>query len=209
MGICSGAAALNPVLAKVFTCAGIPIMEGYGQTESSPVISINPFDLDRICFGTVGLVIEGDEVKLDHRDGMAEGEGEIWVKGPNVMMGYYKRPDLTAEVIVDGWLKTGDVGAWVEYKGNKYLKVTDRVKELFKTSGGKYIAPQQIENKMKEIPYVEQIMAVGENRNFVSALIVPNFQNVAEYCTETWRCRQIARGNGEGPGSSQTFSAGH
>lgn len=183
-GICSGAAALNPVLARVFTCAGIPIMEGYGQTESSPVISVNPFDLDKICFGTVGMVIEGVTVKLDHREGMAEGEGEIWAKGPNVMMGYYKRPDLTAETVVDGWLKTGDVGAWVEYKGNKYLKVTDRVKELFKTSGGKYIAPQQLENKMKEIPYVEQIMAVGENRNFVSALIVPNFQNLSEWCTK-------------------------
>jgi len=181
-GICAGAAALNPVLARVFTCAGIPIMEGYGQTESSPVISVNPFSLDKICFGTVGMTIEGVEVKLDHRDGMAEGEGEIWAKGPNIMMGYYKRPDLTAETIVDGWLKTGDVGTWVEYKGNKYLKITDRVKELFKTSGGKYISPQQIENKMKEIPYVEQIMVVGENRNFVSALIVPNFLNLSEWC---------------------------
>ncbi|HWB62621.1 MAG TPA: long-chain fatty acid--CoA ligase [Chitinophagales bacterium] len=181
-GICAGAAALNPLLARVFTCAGIPVMEGYGQTEASPVITVNPFDLNRICFGTVGVPIEGVEVKLDHRDGMAEGEGEIMAKGPNVMMGYYNRPDLTADTVVDGWLKTGDVGAWVEYRGAKYLRITDRVKELFKTSGGKYIAPQQIENKMKEIPYVEQIMAVGENRNFVSALIVPNFQNLAEWC---------------------------
>lgn len=183
-GICTGAAALNPLLARVFTCAGIPIMEGYGQTESSPVISLNPFDIDHIKFGTVGIPIAGVEVKLDHRPGMAEGEGEIWAKGPNVMMGYYKRPDITAETVENGWLKTGDVGTFVEYKGNKYLKITDRVKELFKTSGGKYIAPQQLENKMKEIPYVEQIMAVGENRNFVSALIVPNFLNLSEWATK-------------------------
>jgi len=183
-GICAGAAALNPMLARVFTCAGIPIMEGYGQTESSPVITVNPFSLDEIKFGTVGTVIKDVVVKLDHREGMAEGEGEIWAKGPNVMMGYYKRPDLTAETVVDGWLKTGDVGTWVEYRGKKYLKITDRVKELFKTSGGKYIAPQQIENKMKEIPYVEQIMAVGEGRNYVSALIVPNMINLSEWCTK-------------------------
>ena len=181
-GIVTGAAALNPLLARVFTCAGIPIMEGYGQTESSPVISINPFSLDKIKFGTVGIPIDGCEVKLDHREGMAADEGEILAKGPNVMMGYYKRPDLTAETVVDGWLKTGDVGRLVEYKGSKYLKITDRVKELFKTSGGKYIAPQQLENTMKEIPYVEQIMAVGENRNFVSALIVPNFVSLSEWC---------------------------
>ncbi len=184
-GICTGAAALNPLLARVFTCAGIPIMEGYGQTESSPVISINPFALDRIKFGTVGIPIEGCQVKLDHREGMAEGEGEIWAKGPNVMMGYYKRPDITAETVTaDGWLKTGDVGRFIDYKGGKYIKITDRVKELFKTSGGKYIAPQQIENKMKEIPYIEQIMAVGENKNFVSALIVPNFLNLSEWATK-------------------------
>jgi long-chain acyl-CoA synthetase len=181
-GICAGAAALNPLLARVFTCAGIPIMEGYGQTESSPVITVNPFDLNKICFGTVGMTIENVTVQLEHREGMAEGEGEILAKGPNIMMGYYKRPDLTAETVVDGWLRTGDVGTWVDYKGGKYLKITDRVKELFKTSGGKYISPQQIENKMKEIPYIEQIMAVGENRNFVSALIVPNFLNLSEWC---------------------------
>ena len=157
-------------------------MEGYGQTESSPVITVNPFDLDKICFGTVGMTIEGVTVKLEHREGMAEGEGEILAKGPNIMLGYYKRPDLTAETVVDGWLRTGDVGTWVDYRGGKYLKITDRVKELFKTSGGKYISPQQIENKMKEIPYIEQIMAVGENRNFVSALIVPNFLNLSEWC---------------------------
>ena len=181
MGICTGAAALNPLLARVFTCAGIPIMEGYGQTESSPVISLNPFDLSRIKFGTVGIPIQGVEVRLDHREGMAEGEGEILAKGPNVMMGYYKRPDVTAETVVDGWLKTGDVGKFIDYKGSRYIRITDRVKELFKTSGGKYIAPQQLENKMKEIPYIEQIMVVGENRNYVTALIVPNMLNLSEW----------------------------
>ena len=181
-GICTGAAALNPLLARVFTCAGIPIMEGYGQTEASPVITVNPFELDRIKFGTVGVPLFNVEVKLDHREGMASDEGEILCKGPNVMMGYYNRPDITAETIENGWLKTGDVGRFIEYKGAKYLKITDRVKELFKTSGGKYIAPQQIENKMKEIPYIEQIMVVGENRNYVSALIVPNYLNLTEWC---------------------------
>lgn len=177
-GICSGAAALNPRLARVFTCAGVLICEGYGQTESSPVISVTPFNIDKVKFGTVGVVIPGVEVKLD------EKSGEILAKGPNVMMGYYNRPDLTAETVVDGWLKTGDVGSFVEYKGEKYLKITDRVKELFKTSGGKYVAPQSIENKMKEIPFIEQIMVVGENRNFVTALIVPNFLNLADWCTK-------------------------
>ncbi len=181
-GICTGAAALNPLLARVFTCAGIVIVEGYGQTESSPVITVNSFDTEKLLIGTVGKCIDGVEVKLDHREGMAEGDGEIFCKGPNVMMGYYKRPDITAETVVDGWLKTGDVGRFIEYRGGRYLKITDRVKELFKTSGGKYIAPQQIENKMKEIGFIEQIMVVGENRNFVTALIVPNFLNLSEWC---------------------------
>jgi long-chain acyl-CoA synthetase len=181
-GICTGAAALQPRLARVFTCAGILICEGYGQTETSPVISVNLFDRERVKFGTVGPVIEGVEVRLDHREGMREGEGEIFVKGPNVMMGYYNKPDITAETIIDGWLKTGDVGTFVEYKGKKYLKITDRVKELFKTSGGKYVAPQVLENKMKESSFIEQIMAVGEGKNFVSALIVPNFANLKDWC---------------------------
>lgn len=177
-GICTGAAALQPRLAKVFTCAGIPIMEGYGQTEASPVITVNPFDLSKLLFGTVGVPLSNVQVKL------AEGSGEILAKGPNVMMGYYKRPDLTAETIVDGWLRTGDVGEWIDFKGQKYLKITDRVKELFKTSGGKYIAPQPIENKMKEIPFIEQIMVVGENRNYVTALIVPNFLTLSDWATK-------------------------
>ena len=181
-GICTGAAALQPRLARIFTCAGILICEGYGQTETSPVITVNPFDRERLKFGTVGVVIDKVQVQLEHRDGMKDGEGEILVKGPNVMMGYYNKPEITAEVIVNGWLKTGDVGTFIDYKGGKYLKITDRVKELFKTSGGKYIAPQVLENKMKESFYIEQIMAVGEGKNFVSALIVPNFLTLKEWC---------------------------
>jgi long-chain acyl-CoA synthetase len=180
-GICTGAAKLNPKLARVFTAAGIIISEGYGQTESSPVISVNPFDRDHILFGTVGPVIAGVEVKLDHREGMGEGEGEILCKGPNVMMGYYKRPDITAQTIKDGWLYTGDVAKFVTYKGNKYIQVTDRVKEIFKTSGGKYVAPLSLESKMKEIPFIEQMLVIGENRNYVTALIVPNFPSLKEW----------------------------
>jgi long-chain acyl-CoA synthetase len=181
-GICTGAAKLNPKLARVFTAAGITISEGYGQTESSPVISVNPFDRDHILFGSVGSVIQGVEVRMDHREGMGEGEGEILCKGPNVMMGYYKRPDITAQTVIDGWLHTGDVGKFVEYKGTKYIQITDRVKEIFKTSGGKYVAPLSLESKMKEIPYIEQMLVIGENRNYVTALIVPNFPTLKDWC---------------------------
>jgi long-chain acyl-CoA synthetase len=132
--------------------------------------------------GSVGPVIDGVEVRLDHREGMGEGEGEILCKGPNVMMGYYKRPDATAQTVKDGWLYTGDVAKFVEYKGRKYIQITDRVKEIFKTSGGKYVAPLSIESKMKEIPYIEQMLVIGENRNYVSALIVPNFPSLKEWC---------------------------
>jgi long-chain acyl-CoA synthetase len=184
IGICTGAAKLNPKLAKVFTAAGIVVGEGYGQTETSPVITVTPFELEKVVFGTVGVVIDGVTVKLDNREGMKEGEGEIWCKGPNVMMGYYNRPDLTAETIVDGWIKTGDVGTFVEHKGNKYLKITDRVKEIFKTSGGKYIAPLSIESKMKEISFIEQMLVIGEGKNYVSALIVPNFINLKDWCVK-------------------------
>jgi long-chain acyl-CoA synthetase len=180
-GICTGAAKLNPKLARVFTAAGIIISEGYGQTESSPVISVNPFDRGHILFGTVGPVIHGVEVKLDHREGMGEGEGEVLCKGPNVMMGYYKRPDITAQTIKDGWLYTGDVAKFITYKGAKYIQVTDRVKEIFKTSGGKYVAPLSLESKMKEIPFIEQMLVIGENRNYVTALIVPNFTSLKEW----------------------------
>lgn len=181
IGICTGAAKLNPKLSRTFTAAGILVCEGYGQTESSPVITVNPFSREDIVFGSVGVVIDEVQVRLDHREGMQEGEGEIFCKGPNVMLGYYKRPDLTAETVIDGWLKTGDVGKFVTHNGKQYLKITDRVKEIFKTSGGKYIAPLSIESKMKEIPFIEQMLVIGENRNYVTALIVPNFLTLKDW----------------------------
>jgi long-chain acyl-CoA synthetase len=169
--IVTGGAACQVRLIRIFTAAGIPIYEGYGPTENSPVISVNCKRKGGTKFGTVGLVIEGQEVKL-------EADGEICVKGPSVMMGYYKRPDLTAETIIDGWLHTGDIGV---FEDGKYLKITDRKKELFKTSGGKYVAPQPIENKMKESPFVEQMMVVGAEQKFVGALIVPSLNNLKEW----------------------------
>ncbi len=163
--VITGGAACQEKLLRIFNAARIPVFEGYGPTENSPVISVNCNKSNGMCFGTVGLVIDGQEVKLLE-------DGEICVRGSSVMMGYYKRPDLTDEVIKDGWLHTGDVGVFVD---NRYLKITDRKKELFKTSGGKYIAPQYLENKLKESPYIEQLMIVGENRKYVAALIVPSF----------------------------------
>ena len=173
--IVTGAAACQVRLLRVFTAGKIIIMEGYGLTETSPVISVNRFEEKGRCFGTVGPVIKNVEVKL------AE-DGEICCKGDNVMMGYYKRPDLTAETIdQEGWFHTGDIGVWVE---NKYLKITDRKKEIFKTSGGKYVAPQPIENKMKESAFIEQMMVVGAEQKFAGALIVPAFANLQEWCTK-------------------------
>jgi len=169
--IVTGGAACQVRLIRIFTAARIPIYEGYGPTENSPVISVNRREKGGTKFGTVGPVIIGQEVKL-------EADGEICVKGPSVMMGYYKRPDLTAETIIDGWLHTGDIGIFEE---NKFLKITDRKKELFKTSGGKYVAPQPIENKMKESPFVEQMMIVGAEQKFVGALIVPSEPNLREW----------------------------
>ncbi|MEI7471906.1 MAG: long-chain fatty acid--CoA ligase [Chitinophagaceae bacterium] len=169
--IITGGAACQVRLLRIFNAAQIPIYEGYGPTENSPVISVNCRKKGGTKYGTVGLVIEGQEVKL-------EADGEICVKGPSVMMGYYKRPDLTAETIIDGWLHTGDIGV---FEDGKYLKITDRKKELFKTSGGKYVAPQPIENRMKESPFVEQMMVVGAEQKFVGALIVPSITNLKEW----------------------------
>ena len=163
--IVTGAAACQVRLLRIFTAAGVPIMEGYGQTESSPVIAVNQLNEGERMLGTVGPVIRGVEVKI------AE-DGEILCKGPNVMMGYYKRPDLTAETVVDGWLHTGDIGTLVD---GKFLKITDRKKEIFKTSGGKYVAPQPIENKLAESPFIEQAMVVGAGEKFTGALIIPCF----------------------------------
>ncbi len=169
--IVTGGAAAQVRLIRIFTAAGIPIMEGYGLTETSPVISVNRYEVQDRMFGTVGPLIDGVDVKI------AE-DGEILCKGPNIMMGYYKRPDLTAESIVDGWYHTGDIGQIID---NKYLKITDRKKELFKTSGGKYVAPLPIENKLKESRFVEQVMVVGPERKFVGALIVPSFPNLKDW----------------------------
>jgi long-chain acyl-CoA synthetase len=169
--IVTGGAACQVKLLRIFNAAQIPVYEGYGPTENSPIISINYRTPGDMKFGTVGLPIQGVQMKL-------EADGEICVAGPSVMKGYYKRPDLTAETIIDGWLHTGDIGV---VEDGKYLKITDRKKELFKTSGGKYVAPQPIENKMKESPFVEQIMLVGDNRRFVSALIVPSFAKLKEW----------------------------
>jgi long-chain acyl-CoA synthetase len=172
--IVTGAAACQVRLLRVFTAGKITIMEGYGLTETSPVISVNRYDEDGRRFGTVGKVIRNVEVKL------AE-DGEICCRGSNVMMGYYKRPDLTAECIdAEGWFHTGDIGIWTE---GDFLKITDRKKEIFKTSGGKYVAPQPIENKMKESPFIEQMMVVGAERKFTAALIVPSFPNLSTWCT--------------------------
>lgn len=168
--IASGSAALQPRLARIFLAADIPILEGYGLTETSPVNSVNSF-IKGIRIGTVGALIDGVEVKI------AE-DGEILVKGPNVMMGYYNLPEATAEVIKDGWFHTGDIG---EFQEGKYLKITDRKKEIFKTSGGKYIVPQAMENRFKESRFIEQIMVIGEGQKFPSALIVPCYTFIREW----------------------------
>ncbi len=170
-GIITGGAACQVRLIRIFTAAKVPIYEGYGPTENSPVISVNRKEKGGLKFGTVGPIIQGQEVKLLE-------DGEICVKGPSVMMGYYKQPQLTAETIIDGWLLTGDIGV---FEDGKFLKITDRKKELFKTSGGKYVAPQPIENKMKESPFIEQLMIVGAEEKFVSALIVPSMPNIKEW----------------------------
>lgn len=170
--IVTGAAACQVRLLRIFTAGKIVIMEGYGLTETSPVITVNRFDEQNRRFGTVGPLISGVEVKL-------EADGEICCKGDNVMMGYYKQPQLTAEVLTeDGWFHTGDIGVWQE---GKFLKITDRKKEIFKTSGGKYVAPQPIENKMKESPFIEQMMVVGAEQKFAGALIVPAFPALLDW----------------------------
>lgn len=171
--IVSGAAALQPRLGRVFWAAGIPVCEAYGLTETSPGIAFTRLDPERVRIGTVGELLDGVEVKI-------ASDGEILVKGPNIMKGYYNKPDLTAEVIdKEGWFHTGDVG---ELQENRFLKITDRKKEMFKTSGGKYIAPQVLENKFKESTLIEQVMVIGEGERFPGALIIPNNDAVREWC---------------------------
>ncbi len=174
--IASGGAALNPKLERIFLCANIVCLQGYGLTETCVVVSVNRYGEDNIRIGTCGPVIEGVTVKI------AEEDGEILVKGPNLMQGYFKNPEATAEVMdSEGWFHTGDVGTFVE---GRFLKITDRKKEIFKTSSGKYIAPLMIENKIKECRFVEQSMVIGENQKFASAIIVPSFANFKEYCKD-------------------------
>ena len=169
--IASGAAALQPRLARIFLAAEIPILEGYGLTETSPVISVNGLEAG-IKFGTVGRLIDQVEVKI-------ADDGEILVKGPNVMMGYYNQPEKTKEVLDDdGWFHTGDIG---EMDNERFLKITDRKKEIFKTSGGKYIIPQIMENKFKESRFIEQIMVIGEGEKHPAALIVPSYDFLREW----------------------------
>ncbi len=171
--IVSGGAALQPRLARVFSAAQIVVMEGYGLTETSPVISVNRYEEENRRIGAVGPILKGVEVKI-------AADGEILTKGPHIMKGYYKRPDLTAEVIdADGWFHTGDIG---EFQEGKFLKITDRKKEMFKTSGGKYVAPQLIENKLKESLVIEQAMVIGDGEKFPAAIIVPAWEGVKEWC---------------------------
>jgi long-chain acyl-CoA synthetase len=166
-----GSAATQERLVRIFTAANIVIMEGYGLTETSPVVTVNRFESENRRLGSVGPLI-------DHVDVMIAEDGEILTRGPNLTIGYYKHPELTAAAMEGGWFHTGDIGTWVE---NRFLKITDRKKEIFKTSGGKYVAPQVVENKMKESPYIEQMMVVGSGRKFVSALIVPSFVQLRKY----------------------------
>ncbi len=172
--VVSGGAALQPRLGRLFWAAGVKLLEGYGLSETSPVIAVNRLaPSPQVMIGTVGPIIEGVDVKI-------ADDGEILVKGPNVMQGYYKEPKLTSEVIdKDGWFHTGDVGMIVN---NVFLKITDRKKEIFKLSSGKYIAPQPIENMLKESEFIEQAIVIGENEKFASAIIQPNFYYLHSWC---------------------------
>jgi long-chain acyl-CoA synthetase len=171
--IVSGGAALQPRLARVFWAAGIPVLEGYGLTETSPVLSVNDFSENGVCFGTVGRVIRDVNLTI-------AVDGEILCKGPGIMRGYYNEPDLTAEVIdKEGWFHTGDIGH-LEPAG--HLRITGRKKEIFKTSLGKYISPELLENKFKESSFIDTLMVIGENHKFAAALVVPDFPHLKSWC---------------------------
>lgn len=169
-----GSSACPVRLERIFTAAKMVVLEGYGLTETSPVISVNRYEPTKRKFGSVGPLLTDVQVKI------AE-DGEILTKGPNIMVGYYKNPELTAEVLHDGWFSTGDIGM-VDEEG--FLRITDRKKEIFKTSGGKYVAPVPIENRMKESPLIEQMMVIGAERKFTSALIVPSYPNLKLWCEQ-------------------------
>ncbi|SFR31240.1 long-chain acyl-CoA synthetase [Robiginitalea myxolifaciens] len=179
----SGSAALQPRLARVFAAAGIPVMEGYGLTETSPVISVNDQRNRGWKIGSVGRIITGVEVKI-------ASDGEILCKGPNVMLGYYKDPEKTNEVLENGYFHTGDIG---EIDSEGFLRITDRKKEMFKTSGGKYVAPQLLENRLKQSRFIEQVMVVGEGEKMPAALIQPNFEFL-----ESWAERHGIANSGNG-----------
>ncbi|OGX90730.1 AMP-dependent synthetase/ligase [Hymenobacter coccineus] len=171
--IVSGGGALQPRLARVFWAAGIRVMEGYGLTETSPVIAVNGYERENNMIGSVGPLINNMEVKI-------APDGEILTRSASVMKGYYNKPELTAETIdADGWLHTGDIG---ELVNGRFLKITDRKKEMFKTSGGKYIAPQVIEGKLKEEPLIEQAMVVGADKKYAAALVIPSFPDLKAWC---------------------------
>ncbi len=173
VAIVSGGAALQARLARVFTAAQIPVLEGYGLTETSPVIAVNSLLKEGTMIGTVGKVLNNLEVKI-------ADDGEIIVKGPSIMNGYYNKPEQTKEVIDEqGYFHTGDIGKLID---GKYLKITDRKKEIFKTSGGKYIAPQVMENKFKESRFIEQLMVIGEGEKMPAAFIQPDFLFLKEWC---------------------------
>jgi long-chain acyl-CoA synthetase len=167
----SGSAALQPRLTKVFTAAGIPVMEGYGLTETSPVISVNDMRNKGFRAGTVGKVLDGVEIKI-------AADGEILCKGPNVMLGYYKDEAQSNEVLKDGYFHTGDIG---EFDNEGFLKITDRKKEMFKTSGGKYVAPQLLENTFKQSRFIEQVMVIGDGEKMPAAFIQPSFDFIKEW----------------------------
>lgn len=171
--VVSGGAALQPRLSRIFWAAGVPVIEGYGLTETSPVIAVNEFGYNGTCFGTVGRPLKHTRVKI------AE-DGEICMKGPGLMLGYYKEPQLTKDVIdAEGWFHTGDIGVLLP---EGHLKITGRKKEIFKTSLGKYISPELIENKFKESPFIDSLVVLGENQKFAAALIVPDFNFLVNYC---------------------------
>lgn len=171
--IVSGGAAIQPRLVRTFRAAGLPVYEGYGLTETSPVIAVTSTEPNGIKIGTVGPPLRGVEIKI-------APDGEILAKGPNIMLGYYKNPELTADVIdKDGWFHTGDIGTF-EPEGQ--LRITGRKKEIFKTSLGKYIAPELLENKIKESPFIDNLIIVGENQKFAAALVVPDFSHLRSWC---------------------------
>lgn len=183
-GILTGAAACPRKMAQFFSAIGIPVREGYGMTETSPAIAVSGYSPKLALLGTVGPIIDDVTVKIEvDEEAYGAHAGEILVKGPNVMMGYYKKPDKTAEVFTeDGWFRTGDVGKLIKKNGVEYLKITDRKKELLKTSGGKYVAPAPIENLFREDFLIEQAMVVGNDKKFVSALILPAFEGLKQWC---------------------------